>query len=659
MFAAVLSICGLGFIAAHASNTASADSDICCSYAQTGSDSATITVTGTSSFTATSQDTSLATVAQSGGTVDVTGVSGQIGIAKIDIAYDSSTYTVEVPIGYTVFSFSNDSLTIMPGTDTYYEVYGIKQDQQATVAVSPTSTDPYTVYQNTTDTKLNVNITGSGLYVLTGYSSNMSVSTNNANETALYMASCNLEHKFTSPLTINGTAQTTVTALQGHSNSLTDSDLNNASKYGPTSQGGSGTNQYWAQSATVKGNNSDNLNLEGSGLLTLNCNSKNTIDLGSNSEITAVNVCLEIESVGSGIVANTASFNSGNFIINSVSDGISAGTATINDGNFNITTSINGDGISATSAVNIAYGNFKITTGGGHAETIGDDDSAKGIYSDGTITIDDGNFVFDCADYATYSLDDFIVKSGSWLVETALDGMHSGDSDVHKTAKLTLGTTDGNGPNYYQKNGDEGLEGPVITFNGGTYYINADDDGVNASNDIEVEYGQGGSGCLLTVNGGNIYVNVEGDGLDANGSIIINGGNCVVFGQQATGDNAPYDCDDEFVINGGNVFGAGSAQMAETPAEGSQGYVYYGSSQPGPGPGPGPGPQPPEPQAADDNNDETNDDTIAAGKTLDVKDASGATKFAIVTPKNVDYVIYSDANTTDDWSIEGDNATAT
>ena len=96
-----------------------------------------------------------------------------------------------------------------------------------------------------------------------------------------------------------------------------------------------------------------------------------------------------------------------------------------------------------------------------------------------------------------------------------------------------------------------------MTFNGGTYIVTSNDDGLNA----------GGDGATITINDGTFYINASGDGIDSNKDAIINGGTIFVIGSDV-GGNAGIDTDKGYTINGGVVVALGS-DMLETPKESS------------------------------------------------------------------------------------------
>lgn len=150
----------------------------------------------------------------------------------------------------------------------------------------------------------------------------------------------------------------------------------------------------------------------------------------------------------------------------------------------------------------------------------------------------------------------------------------------------------------------EGLEGLHILVSGGDITLKASDDGLNAAGGTDSsgfggmrgsdQFGGGGMGDpmgggmiggssgSIAISGGRLYVNASGDGIDANGTLEISGGYTVVCGP-TQGDTATLDYDSSAVITGGTFIGTGSAMMAQTFSDSSQGVlaVSVGNQQAG------------------------------------------------------------------------------
>ena len=101
----------------------------------------------------------------------------------------------------------------------------------------------------------------------------------------------------------------------------------------------------------------------------------------------------------------------------------------------------------------------------------------------------------------------------------------------------------------------EGLESTYIQINGGDIYIEASDDGINASRKSSA------FDVLIEFNGGNTTIIMgagDTDGIDANGSIIVNSGTIDVTG------NSTFDYDVSAEYNGGTIIVNGT-QVDEIP----------------------------------------------------------------------------------------------
>ena len=142
---------------------------------------------------------------------------------------------------------------------------------------------------------------------------------------------------------------------------------------------------------------------------------------------------------------------------------------------------------------------------------------------------------------------------------TLTDGGNSNyDGCIYSEAELVF---EGEGKLIVNGNQNDGegiaTEAMNMTFNGGTYIVTSNDDGLNA----------GGDGATITINDGTFYINASGDGIDSNKDAIINGGTIFVIGSDV-GGNAGIDTDKGYTINGGVVVALGS-DMLETPKESS------------------------------------------------------------------------------------------
>ena len=76
----------------------------------------------------------------------------------------------------------------------------------------------------------------------------------------------------------------------------------------------------------------------------------------------------------------------------------------------------------------------------------------------------------------------------------------------------------------------------------------------------------------IKISGGTLYINASGDGIDANGSLEITGGHVTVVGP-THGDTAILDYDKTGVITGGTFIGTGASGMAQSFGDSEQGVI--------------------------------------------------------------------------------------
>lgn len=310
--------------------------------------------------------------------------------------------------------------------------------------------------------------------------------------------------------------------------------------------------------------------LNGEGKLVVAANFKN--GLTGKDDLVIENLTLTVSAVNHGITGrDSAVFNSATVTVAAGGDGIRAnndedaqkGTVALNN---SCMTLISGeDGIQAETTLTVQSGVYEINCGGGSEKTPTADISAKGFKS-GTITdISGGTITVDSSDDAIHSNGNVLISNGKLILSSGDDGIHADD-----TMEISGGTISVN-KSY------EGLEATDITVTGGDIFLVAEDDGVNiCGGDGSANMGRPGmdnfgasSGGVLKINGGSMFVNALGDGLDANGSIEITGGTVLVDGPANNG-NGSLDYDNSCTISGGLFIAIGSSGMAQTPSSVSE-----------------------------------------------------------------------------------------
>ncbi len=227
-------------------------------------------------------------------------------------------------------------------------------------------------------------------------------------------------------------------------------------------------------------------------------------------------------------------------------------------------------------------------TGSALAETVINLDQAEkqvlieeaGVYSlagmlNGSVYVDahEGNvtLILNNASIQSGETAGIIALSGDSLTIRLADGTENtvadGGSDENYDAAIYSAVPlffDGSGSLTVLGNNQEGIstEDADLTFVDGVYTVISQDDGIGAG---------GGNGGILSFLGGSFYINASGDGIDSNASILFAGGNIYVVGS-ARGGDAGIDSDGGYTITGGSIIALGT-DMLETPADGTTQYT--------------------------------------------------------------------------------------
>lgn len=604
----------------------------------TGSSSATIAVSGGSgTVSAVSSDTGVATVSVSGTTVTVTGVSGKTGVVTVNVTRGSSSAEMEVAVGYTAFKLSGRSVTVFAGSDPNYEVVGIEKASETEftgaegtgeMTVS-TDANGNSVYTAASGYELLIGIKKKGgVYAFSGSSDYASIAVKKeaTKDATILLDGLSLKSQFTSAITVkkDSTACVYINCLKGTVSTLADSAANNADSYGPTTEGGDGSNQYYAESAVIKGKTASNITIAGGGTLNVNAAAKNGVKVGANGYLTvagttltvsAPNTCLGVEqdilisggtlnlnstsgdaikadsddgTVGNvyitggsinitksdeGILARqTVNISGGTFNITSAGDGVKAedGAATPTTGDINITggdftITSTSDGISAFN-VSIENGSFNITPNGGYSNSSYNGstmDSAKGIKAETELTIEGGTFIISAPDDAIHSDLNLNIYGGTYTISTRDDGLHANGNLNFGIRGASNGLI-----NMTINNSYEGMEGADIYLNSGNATVYSTDDVINAANKNLSNY-------HFTINEyGGVYrlYTSGGDGIDSNGGAFFRGGDLEVYSSSNT-SNDPLDTEDTLALYGGVTLGCGMNQMQGSPSAGI--YVEF------------------------------------------------------------------------------------
>lgn len=280
----------------------------------------------------------------------------------------------------------------------------------------------------------------------------------------------------------------------------------------------------------------------------------------------------------------------GTLSIEAEGDGVSAEAyAKICDGTIGIVSG--GGSENGTKQSSDSYGGFMGGFGGGHggmgrpgsssssssSATEEDSTSIKGIKATGDLIIDGGTFTIDSADDSLHANANITISGGNFTFASGDDGVHADE---------TLSISDGV---FTISECYEGLEALNMKIAGGNITLTASDDGLNAVGGTDSSGfggnrggdmfgGRGGMGGMskgngsIEISGGTLYINASGDGIDANGSLLISGGFTTVCGP-TQGDTATLDYDTSATITGGTFIGTGASGMAQTFSASEQGVI--------------------------------------------------------------------------------------
>ncbi|WP_319379486.1 carbohydrate-binding domain-containing protein [uncultured Methanocorpusculum sp.] len=208
----------------------------------------------------------------------------------------------------------------------------------------------------------------------------------------------------------------------------------------------------------------------------------------------------------------------------------------------------------------------------GTTTTTDDGVSAKGLKANELVLISGGTITLDCEDDGIHSNGDITISGGTFSIASGDDGMHADDDLVIDAGSITVTQSyeglEGsnitiNGGQIDITSTDDGMNAGggadssgFMMMGGGGFDTDTFTSTVTGSSDLPT----------LTINGGVISVfSTSGDGVDSNGDITINGG--TLFVEANNNGNSAIDAGTESggtcVVNGGTVLAVGSLSMAE------------------------------------------------------------------------------------------------
>lgn len=433
-------------------------------------------------------------------------------------------------------------------------------------------------------------ISEGGKYLLTGENSNLSINVSSEEDVTLILSDVNITSTGESaPISVDTDGDFVLYLAANTKNYLKDSEANLSDGV-----------------LNVKGTN---LNIEGEGYLIIDSLGLNTGDFESgkgihNSKTLTIKDSHIIVNSSSdhalngkgGIVLENAKLD-----LTSNKDAIHSKEGGLEMNDTTLVSSSYGDGIDVAGKINIIDSNCYITTTGefilydasedvdgelyedskyilknGEYQKISSDDMSrystryylnqkcKGIKSEENITIDGGKYVIRSTDDCIASDLNINIYDGVFSLTTFDQGIN-GDQIVNIGKEETKTRTE----DFIIKINDsyEGIQGGVINFYDAEIYVDASDDGINATSDTLTD---------ISMNFYNdTYVNVraEGDGIDSNGDILLDGGTLIVFGPQESGNGA-LDFDGNFTVNSGEMIAISSIGMIENPNLVNQNIVY-------------------------------------------------------------------------------------
>lgn len=251
----------------------------------------------------------------------------------------------------------------------------------------------------------------------------------------------------------------------------------------------------------------------------------------------------------------------------------STGAIVINSGNVTITLAGNGAVYTNTTGVADSYSaaalssDTNVTINGGTVTTTCSGTGGKGLKSDGTLTIGSStssptlNITTTGARFlvsgTNYCHPKTLVSVGALVINNGTNTINSTDDGIHSDLSVTIngGNSIVNAISTVTAMG-EGVEAPIINFNGGVTNITASNDGINATYGTVAGGTESNDGSQLNISGGVVIVAGK-DAIDSNGNMTITGGTTIVCGV-TSGPEEGLDFNGSFNMNGGLIICAGS-----------------------------------------------------------------------------------------------------
>jgi hypothetical protein len=496
------------------------------------------------------------------------------------------------------------------GNQTSFPISGIDSIVFASQGTNTTSNIVYVIYNGDTATVINpitdtnflVSVSGANVsitttagisnieYHLSGTSSDGSFLLNSDKKFSLTLGGLSLTSLTTTPIKLSKNKDVTITIANNTTNTLTDNANGDGkaiiNSKGNTTITGSGT--LVCNALKKNGISSDNDIVINGGNITINNSTNVSKSLKSDADIEIHGGTITLNPTGSmSFDTLTLGYDP------SYCSGVSCVNALIDGGTLNITipsTNSGGKGISVDSNVTINGGTIHITSAGGGTTYI-DSTGTTDSYSSACIKADHNIYLYQGT--ITCSATGVGGKGISADTNIYIGVLGANDSLLHLNVSTSGARfyVSGSGENADYANskaiksvgnlylnsgtlvitttteGGEGIESKDTLFiNGGNTDINTYDDGINASNHIQI-------------NGGKTHSHAtNNDGIDSNGTLTVTGGITIANGTSAPEEG--FDCDQNvFTITGGILIGTGGSTSTPSSSTCTQhAIVYSGAS---------------------------------------------------------------------------------
>lgn len=212
--------------------------------------------------------------------------------------------------------------------------------------------------------------------------------------------------------------------------------------------------------------------------------------------------------------------------------------------------------LSANDMLGIADGTFTIVSG---------EDS---VHCDMNVYVKDGNFEINATDDAFHADENLEICGGKINITNSYEGLEALDIVVSGGDIKIVADDDGlNAAGGTDSSGFGGAGNDQFGGPGGNRPGGGRRGGPGGFGGMS-----GSSDGSIVISGGTLYVKAYGDGIDANGTLEITGGSVTICGP-TQGDTATLDYDVSGVITGGTFIGTGGTMMAQSFSDSEQGVI--------------------------------------------------------------------------------------